>query len=196
MTEADSHRVERVIRLVCERTDPAGLKVLDLACRVGLFSTALANLGCDVLGIEGRQENLDQVPPSSASYVLGDVRNLGRRRGLFDVTLCLGILYHLEPEASWRLLVAMRKCTTGFAIVDTHIGSDTYTIALDRQSYRGSWYEEPDGPWSSIRNARSWWYTDASLADAIRHSGWQNIAWIPGKGWPGEADDRRWLVIS
>jgi SAM-dependent methyltransferase len=197
VTDGDPERVQRVIDLIRQRGNIAGLTVLDLACRTGAFATALAAAGATVLGVDGRQENLDHAPASTAQYMHGDVRDLSTgSHGTHDVTLCLGILYHLDPADAFGLLTAMRAVTSRFAIVDTHTGADTDTVHVAGVEYRGSWYTEPDGPWSAIGNPRSWWFTEQALHDAARNAGWKTVEPIAGPVWPGEAGDRRWLVLS
>lgn len=192
----DPERVAGVLDLIRARTALPGLRVLDLACRTGAFSTALAEAGADVLGIEGRRENLDRIPPSSARYVLGDVRDLDLNLGTYDVTLCLGILYHLDAADAIRLLRAMREVTKGFAIIDTHIGTPTDTVTVEGRRYHGHWYGEPPGLWSAIGNPASWWFTPGSLDDAVTAAGWTTIEHVPRVEWPGEPAGRHWLVIS
>lgn len=187
-----------MLSIVVERADLDGLRVLDLGCRTGAFSIALADAGADVLGIEGRQENLDHVPASTVRFELADVRDVSTEtHGTFDVVLCLGILYHLGPEDAIGLLAAMRKMTERFAVIDTHIGADQFGVTVDERQYRGNWYgENTVHPWSAIGNAASWWFTRDSLGDALRNTGWSSVADIPGKGWGDEPDDRAWLVTE
>ena len=193
----DPERTAGVLALIRERAEVPGLRVLDLACRTGAFSIALAEAGADVLGIEGRPENLDRIPASTARYELGDVRDLSaERHGTHDVTLCLGILYHLDIMDAIGLLRAMREVTTGFAIIDTHIGAPLDTVMVEGRIFHGHWYGEPPGLWSSIGNPSSWWFTPDSLDDAIRVAGWATVERVPNVPWPGEPAGRQWRVIS
>jgi SAM-dependent methyltransferase len=195
----DPERVAGVLDLIRRRVPIEGLRVLDLACRTGAFSTAIAQSGAaEVLGIEGRLENYVRIPPTpNARYNLGDVRDLSAgAHGWWDVTLCLGILYHLDAVDAVKLLRAMREVTTGFAIIDTHIGDDRDTTVVDGTVFQGHWYGEPEGWWSAIGNAASWWFTPESLNDAIRLAGWTTIEHLPRIPWPGEPAGRHWLAIS
>lgn len=194
----DPERVAGVLELVRARTAVPGLRVLDLACRTGAFSTALAHAGAEVLGIEGRPENLNRIPPSPrARYELGDVRDLSAiRHGTHDVTLCLGILYHLDAADAVALLRAMREVTAAFAIIDTHVGTSHDTVTVDGRIFHGNWYHEPPGLWSSIGNRASWWFTRESLDDAAALAGWTTVEHVPRVPWPAEPAGRHWLVIS
>lgn len=198
VSPGEARRVAYTLDVVSSRADLNGLRVLDLACCHGAFAAAFAAAGADVLGIDGRQDNLDHVPPGPARYELCDVRDLSRERhGTFDVTLCLGILYHLEAADALRLLAAMRDVTARFAVIDTHIGAEQGTVAVDGRTYRGRRYREARGQRrSSIGNADSWWFTEQSLTDALRAAGWAGITRLAGRPYPGEPADRRWLVVS
>lgn len=186
-----------IVRTKRGSADLTGVRVLDLACRTGAFAAAFHEAGADAVGIEGRQENLDMAYPGPR-YVPGDVREMlgliGGER--FDVTLCLGILYHLDAPDALRLLRDMRTATEGFAIVDTHIGAPVDEVEVKGQAFAGQWYGEPPGLWSSIGNPRSWWFTDDSLDDAARFAGWTTVERHPGIRWTGEPAGRTWRVLS
>lgn len=197
----DVERTAGALGIVGERADLDGLRVLDLACRTGAFTFAFAAAGAQAFGLEGRAENLVQAaerqPENDAQYMLGDVRDLDPAvHGTFDVTLCLGILYHLGAEDAVKLLRAMRAVTTGFAVIDTHIGAPVDSADVDGATYQGQWYGEPPGRWSSIGNPRSFWFTPEALDDAVHGAGWTEIEHHPGIRWPGEPAGRHWLVIS
>ena len=194
----EPERVRWTLDMVSARANLPGLRVLDLACRIGSFSAAFAARGAEVLGLDGRQENLDEVPPCSAKFARADVRELrASRQGEWDVTLCLGILYHLEAVDALALMRTMRDLTGKFAVIDTHVGTNYGEVVIDGQKYRGSVYGEALGhPWSALDNPTSWWFTEVSLEQALKDSGWINVEWIPGRSWPGESDDRRWLVVT
>jgi SAM-dependent methyltransferase len=86
-------------------------RAIDVGCGVGYFSTYLKSLGLDVVGVDGRAENVAdaqrRVP--GARFVAADVQDRAiRELGLFDVVLCVGLLYHLEnPFAVIRNLHAL-----------------------------------------------------------------------------------------
>jgi len=196
----DAERTAGVLGIIAARRPEEQLRVLDLACRTGAFTWAAAEAGHAAYGLEGRAENLAlaaERPENGAQYMLGDVRSLSpEQHGTFDVTLCLGILYHLDAADAVGLLRAIRAATTGFAIIDTHIGAPVDTTDVDGCEFHGQWYGEPPGWWSSIGNQRSWWFTPESLDDAVRLAGWTEIEHHPGIRWTGEPAGRHWLVIS
>lgn len=198
----DPERTAGVLGIVRERVKSLdGLRVLDLACRTGAFSRALAEAGAEVLGIEGKSANFDRIPATpNAQYVLDDVRNLSAEKyGHFDITLCLGILYHLEAQDAVNLLRAIREVTRKYAVIDTHVGPATAAVAVDggTQTYAGHMYNEgEDGPWSALGNQFSFWFTPESLKQACRYAGWAEVEELPGIRWPGEPQGRYWLVLS
>ncbi len=105
-----------------------GKRVLDVACNCGGFSLEARKLGADyVLGIDIVDRYIEQ-----ARFVK---RALGVRRvdfetmslealdpsttGSFDVTLCLGLLYHLQDPV--RALKQIAAVTRGILLVDTKL---------------------------------------------------------------------------
>jgi tRNA (mo5U34)-methyltransferase len=103
-----------------------GKRVLDVGCNCGGFSVESARLGAAyVLGIDVVDRYLKQ-----AEFLKGalDLPALEFRRlpveevaeastGRFDITLCLGLLYHLEsPVAAMRALASV---TDELLVVDT-----------------------------------------------------------------------------
>ncbi len=84
---------------------------VDVGCGVGYFSALLRTLRFDVLGLDGRRENLDEAE-ARVPGVEFRLANAEDSRicsfGKFDLTLCFGLLYHLEnPFAAIRNLFAL-----------------------------------------------------------------------------------------
>lgn len=192
----DAERVDKVLRYVTGEVDSLrGLRILDLACRTGVFARSFAKAGAVAVGIEGKTENFNRIPSTpNATFFRDDVRNLSAQKyGTFDITLCLGILYHLGPEDVVSLLRSMRKVTKTFALIDTHVAITPYgTATAFGCSYDGRWFhEEPVTLWSSVGNVRSWWFTEESLACACADAGWGEVTFLGN-----EAADRRWIRVS
>ena len=84
---------------------------VDVGCGLGHFSVFLGDMGFDVLGLDGRQENVNEASRRSPNlkFRLMNAEDTGiQSLGKFDVVLCLGLLYHLEnPFAAVRNLFAM-----------------------------------------------------------------------------------------
>ncbi len=204
---ADALRLARVMEIIRDRTgrgavgELTGLRVLDLASRIGVFSERLADAGATVVGIEGRQVNLDQVPhPRRATYVKSDVRMVDFESH-FDVTLCLGLLYHLPAADALELMRSLARITDDFMVLDTHIALETTATAVildEGKSYEGAIYSEGDAtaPWSAMRNVESFWFTDGSLIRMLLDADWQTIVPLLTPAYPDEPLDRRWYVVS
>lgn len=194
--QRDALRLHRVVGLV--GTVP-GTRVLDLAARVGVFTAGLEQLGADVVAVEGRQANIDQMPPVAARVIRDDVRNLATLDlGQFDVALCLGLLYHLHADDAVRLLATLAGMADQL-ILDTHISprpAETTTVA--GRTYRGSTHPDHDDPWGSIGNTTSWWFTDDSLLDVLRDAGWVGAERVyrDTPAYPDEPLDRAWYVAG
>ncbi|MGC2467912.1 MAG: class I SAM-dependent methyltransferase [Candidatus Acidiferrum sp.] len=108
----NSSRGARVSQIISELKEPLGLRTaVDVGCGLGHFSGLLKSFGLDVLGVDGRQENVEeaqrrfpQIPFRICNAQESALRDLGR----FDLVFCFGLLYHLEnPLIAIRQLCAM-----------------------------------------------------------------------------------------
>jgi SAM-dependent methyltransferase len=83
----------------------------DVGCGVGYFSGFLGEFGFDVVGFEGRTENVAEAKRRypKIEFHLANVEEPSiLQRGSFDLVLCVGLLYHLEnPVRALRNLAAM-----------------------------------------------------------------------------------------
>ncbi len=98
--------------------DWAEHSVIDVACHQGYFASHLARKGCPVLGIDARSEHIADTELIARAYGLANLRaaqhdiNVLRPAdlGQFDITLMLGLLYHIEnPVGAIRLARALTK---------------------------------------------------------------------------------------
>lgn len=198
----DPERTQYVLDVVSSRVAVPKLTVLDLACRTGAFSRKLAQAGATVVGIEGNTANFDRIPPmEQAQFVQADVRELPTLDlpwNQFDAILCLGLLYHLEACDVCELLVNMqaRLRPNGFVIVDTHVGAPSARVQIDGTVYNGEIYDEgKPGPWTSIGNPTSFWFSKPSLHHLCQSLGW-TVEELPGPAWGGQDPGRHWMVLS
>ena len=188
-------RVRRVVQLVTDLGHaPLGeMRVLDLGALEGLFAIEMAQRGADVVAVEGRQANLEKIKLARDALQLEslelrheDVRQLDPERyGKFDVVLCLGLLYHLEPSSVFPLLEKIRDLCTDLLILETRVAP----YPLFRYHHAGKDYwgllgnePPPDSPpfsskvlWSSIGNKQSLELTKASLCDALADAGYSSV---------------------
>jgi len=106
----------------------AGLRALDVACNEGYFSQLLYRLGANVRAIDIRDQNIERAKAIQSLYGLDtsrlvfDVEDFLDNRdpaGGYDLTLFLGLLYHLEnPMGALRQL---RKITRKLCILETQL---------------------------------------------------------------------------
>jgi FkbM family methyltransferase len=105
-------RGETIRRVVTELRQVLGVRsALDAGCGVGFFSRVLQECGLDVRGFDGRAENVAEARRRfpGIAFEQGDVES-GEilKLGTFDLTLCFGLLYHLEnPMLAIRRLRAL-----------------------------------------------------------------------------------------
>src|SRR5215472_1568540 len=108
---------EQTLRRIVKRLKPAlGLSTaVDAGCGVGFFSQTLAECGLSTCGFDARAENVEEarkrfpgIPFEQADVEAREISHLGR----FDLTLCFGLLYHLENplQAIRNLGVITEKC--------------------------------------------------------------------------------------
>jgi len=122
--------IEKTINLLV----PAGqenrskMRAVDLGCLEGGFSVQLARMGINTLGIEAREESIEKCNYVKANlnlpnldFAQDDVRNLAKY-GKFDITLCYGLLYHLNDPI--RFLKTVSECTTKILFLHTHFAPD------------------------------------------------------------------------
>lgn len=192
----DEIKLRRIFQSVC---DIAGkpvqsLRILDLACLEGLYAVEFARHGARVVGIEGREANIEKARFAKEVLALenlelarDDVRNLGREKyGDFDVVLCLGILYHLDVSHVFSFLEQVAAVCRGFALLDTHVSlSPDKSCRYGGRTYWGRVHREhdPDSTsderarmlWASLDNPESFWLTRASLYNALSHVGFTSV---------------------
>src|SRR6266852_2983226 len=120
LTEFDQRRYLRLIdargetirRVVGELKGMLGLvTALDAGCGVGFFAQTLQECGLSVGGFDGRIENVLEARKRfpESPFEQGDIESPGIAALVkFDLTLCFGLLYHLEnPMLAIRHLRAL-----------------------------------------------------------------------------------------
>jgi tRNA (mo5U34)-methyltransferase len=121
--------------------DWAGHSVIDVACHQGYFASHLARKGCPVLGIDARPEHIADTELIARAYGLANLRaaqydiNIIRpgELGQFEITLMLGLLYHIEnPVGAIRLA---RALTTKACVIETQVVPNM-TGVVDWGSYQ------------------------------------------------------------
>lgn len=106
-----------------------GLECLDIGCHEGFYSLEMAKRGAKVTGIDARTENLNRARfIAQAAGITGIDYRLGRVETIshdehrrWDLTLFLGVLYHVEnPMLCLRQVAAVTRelCVIETQVVD------------------------------------------------------------------------------
>jgi len=148
--------IEPVVRGALAAGGPRATLV-DLACSEGWFAHRALKWGASrVVGVDIRPENIRraelvrdhlQVDPQRLSFGVGDVYEAGDL-GVFDVVLCLGLIYHLEnPIGALRVARALtgRLCVVESQLVEPHAPLrhtwGTSGEYLEQEAAWAAWYE-------------------------------------------------------
>jgi SAM-dependent methyltransferase len=170
----DPARLRAALNLLDVACAP-GAAVADLGCLHGAYSRAFARAGYQVTGIEARAENIaacrQAIDLPGLRYIQDDVRNLATH-GPFDAVFCCGLLYHLDEPV--KFLTLLGQVTRRLLIIQTHYALET---ADANEGHPGSWYTEqdPDNPWASWGNRRSFWLTKPALLGAVQDAGFNLV---------------------
>ncbi len=202
------------------------LRVADLGCLEGLYAAEFAARGAEVVAIDIREAHLAKAAFAKEALrldrlqlSLDDVRNFSLETyGRFDVVLAFGILYHLDLDDVFALLINL-SAMTNMAILNTQVAvgpetpghhfvppdsptlSDFVTVRRDGRDYTGRWFTEhaeaatPDEQkaslWSSMGNVASFWLTPASLVNALTDTGFTTVCEAVAPAHPHQTADRR-----
>ncbi len=161
-----------------------GKRVLDLACNAGYWSLAAINAGADfVQGVEARQMHVEQanfvfeasdVDRSRYSFSLGNLFDGDFKRfGLFDVVLCLGIMYHITKHMP--LLENISAVNTDVLVVDTRVSMLPGSVLELRR-------EKTEDPWHSADYELVMDPTKLAVRDMVREMGYQSAMLEPTFG--------------
>ena len=118
---------------------------IDVGCGVGYMSKFLSDLGLLVVAIEGREENTLEARRRypEITFLTRNVEDPSLSEfGVFDLTLCVGLLYHLENP--FRAIRNLYSLTGKLVIVESMCtpGKDPEMILLDegRENNQGLSY--------------------------------------------------------
>jgi SAM-dependent methyltransferase len=118
--------IEKTINLFMPqpKADRSHMRVVDLGCLEGGYTVQFARMGFDTLGIEAREENVQKcnyvksnLSLPNLNFVQDDARNISKY-GKFDITLCYGLLYHLNDP--FQFLKTLHSCTSRLLFLSTH----------------------------------------------------------------------------
>lgn len=211
----DEVKARRILQVVSDNANRPlkELRILDLASHEGLYSIELAQHGATVVGIEGREANLEKaqfakkvLSLSNLDFFLDDVRNLSQEKyGEFDVVLCLGILYHLDAPDVFIFLERIAEVCRHFTVIDTHISLSPKKLFIYKgQKYWGKNYREhfpftsleqrKKALWASLDNPNSFWFTRRSLYNFLSEVGFTSVYECHNPPEPKKPKDRLTLL--
>jgi hypothetical protein len=94
----------------------SGKNILELGPFNGYIGEYFRNLGANVLSVEGRQSNIDQIKRDypNLNVILGDLDTPEWTYGKFDIIINFGLLYHLEKYHAEHLINCIKNCELMF----------------------------------------------------------------------------------
>ncbi len=209
--------LRRIIQSVADTTNQplSTLRVLDLACLEGGYGIELARHGAEVVGIEGREANVEKARFAKEALALDnftvvqdDVRALSAEKyGHFDVVLCLGILYHLDVPDAFHFIERIAEVCRRVAIIDTHVSiQPNKTHVFKGREYRGWQFvehvagttekERLKSLWASLDNENSFWLSRPSLFNLLAECGFTSVYTCQNPAVPGQWLDRDTLIAT
>jgi len=179
------------------------VRALDCACNEGWFSFEVAKLGArSVLGFDARQVNIQkaqlvqsQTGTPNVSFQVENIFDVTpERHGMFDLVLCLGLMYHLEdPMGALRRL---RAVTREICVIDTEVARSG-VIEIERGPNVGvvaaeeaiAVIAEPEFKWNPLNSVTGISLVPnlAALKVMLLHAGFRDITLAEA---PRESADR------
>jgi 2-polyprenyl-3-methyl-5-hydroxy-6-metoxy-1,4-benzoquinol methylase len=126
------------------------ISCLDVGCHEGFYSLAMARLGVGrVAGLDVREENLTKARFAAAAsgypelnFLQGNCERLNLRdTGQHELTLFLGVLYHLEnPMLALRHIAAITRelCVVETQVIDEVVGETEWGARAWTHPYQGA----------------------------------------------------------
>lgn len=192
----DEVKLRRIAQIVLDLAGGSvrGLRVLDLACGEGIYGIEFARQGANVVGIEGREANIEKarfvkcaLSLDNLDLVQDDVRNLSAEKyGQFDVVLCLGLLYHLDAPDVFAFAGRLGEVSKRICIVDTRLTLKAkMSLSYDRKLYYGTRGEEHDATDSaqtkktrlgaSLDNNDNFWLSRPTIYNLLSDAGFTSV---------------------
>lgn len=172
----------------------AGKRVLDLGCNAGFWSLSAIGGKCAyVLGIDGRQEHIDQanfvfevkeVQKSRYDFIAGNIFDLDLNEfGKFDIVLCLGLMCHISKHM--ELMEQISEVNSDILMIDT-------TLASAKGSYLRLKHEPLDEPQNAVDHELVMIPTERAVHDLVTNFGYSVVTLKPRfDNYSGSQDYRR-----
>lgn len=212
--EATSVR-KRMVWPVLERTFHGRwphIDCLDVAAGEGFFAFELARFGPrSVLAIDARESNVEKAKFvarcqgwQNVRIEVRDVYDLSRDQGVFDVSLCLGLLYHVEDPM--YVLRRLRAVTRELCVIDTQVAQPGRLsfgwLTSDRRQSSDRVIviqEELDSDWNRAASITGLGFipSEAALQLMLQHAGFRKVeklAPVPSSFDAFETGDRVMLL--
>lgn len=144
-----------------------GKSLIDVGCGIGRLSGFFVDRGCEVLCVDGREENiaqLRQLYPDRRAVVVDVESDRLLEQGAFDVVFCYGLLYHLSDPLGF-IDRAARICRE-YLIIETCI-----TDAEDPLLFL---INDPDDPTMALHAVASR-PSSSYVATCLRLSGFDHL---------------------
>ena len=106
-------------------------KALDVACGVGLLSRSLSDAGLDVTAVDARPENIAEARrrfPDLKFHLVDVETNKLTKLGRFHITICFGLLYHLENP--FQVVRSLFEVTDEILLIESQITPGETPTAL------------------------------------------------------------------
>lgn len=180
--ERNAQRISQVVNDLVGGME--GLRVVDLGAGEGIYSVELAGRGASVVAVEGRPQSAEKIrfakwatDLDGLDVVCADVREfVGSQPGNADVALCLGILYHIDAESIFSFVESIAAMTERVAVFGGMISlAARESERFGGSEYAGRTYPEGEGPWASLGNAESFWFTKPSLLRLLDRVGFTTV---------------------
>jgi len=160
---------------------PEARAILDLGSLEGGQTFQLAKRpGIQVLGIEGRQSNIERAKFAqrvlgikNVKFVLADLETCDLSKfGQFDAVFCSGVLYHMPQP--WKLIDKIRAVTKKLFIWTHYVADDKADQVVN--GFWGWWYYK-QGLEDSLSglSLKSFWLTFQSLQDMLKRYGFTRL---------------------
>jgi SAM-dependent methyltransferase len=149
-------------------------RVLELGCLEGGHTIELARRGFQVVGVEGREENVRRARwicrlfKTGASVVRADLETTPLAAfGRFDLIFCSGLLYHLPKP--WELVEQFPAAAPALFLSTHYAEEEEVTV----NGLGGRWYKElgRGDPLSGL-SPRSFWPTREALLQLLEANGY------------------------